>query len=105
MVKKFATPKTISVLNHKLHPISKLSNNSDNSLSAKSDKMNPADLKNFQVYEFMLQNLKTFETSFFSSLFFYEPYVTDLNIEDKDLVGDYNFHIFHDYFPKRKVFF
>lgn len=67
--------------------------------------MSPVDLKSFQIYEFMLQNIKTFETSFFSSLFFYEPYVTDLNIEDRELIDDYNFHVFHDYFPKRKVFF
>ena len=62
--------------------------------------------KGHQLLEFFLQNNKTFKTSYFTSLFYYEPYVTDLYVnestEDLDIV---ECHIFHTFFPKRKVFF
>lgn len=63
-------------------------------------------IKGFQIREFFLQNNKTFVISYFTSLFYYEPHVTDMYmsnpVEDLDLA---EYHIFHSFFPKRKIYF
>lgn len=104
-VLEFAAPPDISILNHKLKNIHKQTNQIQIERSEETQRMIFDDLKDFKIYEFTLQNLKTFETSFFTSLFFYEPYVTNLNIDEKKTSVDYGVHIFNEFFPKRKIFF
>ena len=58
------------------------------------------------MLDFFLQNNKTLKTAYFTSLFYYEPYVTDFQVNlSRDEPDILDYHVFHAYFPKRKVFF
>lgn len=66
----------------------------------------PHPVRATQISEFFLQNNKTLKTSYFTSLFYYEPFVTDFGAmetaEDSEML---DYHVFHSYFPRRKIFF
>lgn len=62
--------------------------------------------KGYKLFEFFLQNNKTLKTSYFTSLFYYEPYVTEFSINElRDSIDVMDYHVFHSYFPRRKVYF
>lgn len=90
-------PSEVAILDDRLQPRVEIKSQSDRKFSF--------DVNGRSITSFYLQTPETFKTCHFTSLFFYEPFVTDKFNATEPYSTPVARHIFSVYFPHRKVYF